>query len=198
MDAALLVLLGLQALVACGFVVVSATAWRGHRLSGAQPLRRFALAYLLLAGGQVVAATLALLTSTAQSIRLDGFGVLDSLFLLHYGLQLGGWTLVLTTFERPKLRWVLASGPFLLVAGPVLQLAVIVVLFLVVLHGGLNHIERKRAGSLRTALGYGFLLGAQFAFLFGYTPLTPHSLLGEALALVGVALLAVTARLRSA
>ena len=176
--------------------LLAAAGWRAYARVRAGALLRFGAGFAALALAQAAAAALEGLASSAGSIPTRGAGVHDVLFWTYYGALLMGLGFLLSTFDRRKLRLVLAAGPVLLVAGPVAQLAAVALLFLVVVHAGLNHIERARAGSFLTTGGFFLLLAAHALFLAGYAPLTPRNPAGEALNLLGLLLLCLAARPR--
>jgi hypothetical protein len=179
-----------------GAILASLVAWKGMRAFRqvrAPALARFAAGFAFLALSQVAAAALEAAAVGARALPSRGPGAFDALFWVHYGALLAGLGALLWSFDRPKLRIVLVAAPTLLVAGPILQAIAVVLLLLVLVHAGLNHIERARAGSLLTTGGFLLLLAGEAAFLFGYAPLTPHHLPGEALVVAGMALLAAAA-----
>lgn len=166
-------------------------ARKAHRVSPSPSLSRFAAGFFLLALAQLAAAaTEAFAASGApETTALDALDLLDGLFWTYHASLLAGLALVFASFGRHPFRWTPVLAPLVLVAGPVLQFLVIVALFFVVLHAGLNHIARARPGSLQTAVGFFLLLLGQFLFLYDYVPLTPRSLPGEAASLLGYLLL---------
>jgi len=190
-------LLAHGAVLGVGFVLaalVARTALMAHRTTGSPALLRFAVAFALFGLAQAVALVEAIHLARAHVVRASAPDLFDVWFWSYYASLLGAWGALLSSFDRPKLRVVLAVAPLLLFAGPILQLAVIVLAFLVVIHAGLNHIERARPGSLRTAAGFFLLFAAQCAFLLSYLPLAPRNFAGEVANVLGLALLYVAVR----
>lgn len=170
-------------------LLLVALSVRGYRLSHARPLAFFTVGFASLGASQLALILLEAITAQRDQIQFSGFEVLDVLFWIHYATQIVGAGLLLATFDRRKFKWFLAVGPVLLLAGPIAQILVVALFFLIVVHAGLNHIERSRAGSLQTATGYFLVFCGNVACLFGYEPLTPRTLIGELLVLAGILLL---------
>src|SRR5687767_2669411 len=118
-----------------------ASVLRSFRLVPIPSLRRLMAGFFLLALSQGAAFGLDLMVYLAgDALPRDQLDALDVLFWLHYGALLLGLAFVFASFGRHPFRWAPALAPILLVAGPILQLVTILVLFFVVLHAGLNHI----------------------------------------------------------
>lgn len=186
-------LIACQLLGAALAALLGAFAIRAHRHVQAPSLIRFGAGFVAIALSQVLAAILEARTSSVPFVPTRGVDAYDALFWGYYGSLLAGLLLILSSFERKKLRIVLAAAPVLLVAGPIAQLGAMVLLFLVVVHAGLNHIEKARAGSILTTIGFFLLLVAHGAFLLDYAPLTPRNVVGEAALLAGLTILCIAA-----
>lgn len=175
-----------------GALVVLASAGRvarAYAVTQSDSLRRLAAGFVLLGGSQLLAAALqALVVAAPDALDRKTFGLDDLLFWAYYATLLLGLLSVFASFGRRPFRWAPALT-LLLWAGPVLELATVVVLFFVVLHAGLNHIARKGPGSLLVAVGFFLLLSAHFLNLTVYAPLEPRWIGGEAVHLLGLLLL---------
>lgn len=169
-------------------LLTALAALRAYRVSRAEPLRLFASGFVGLSVAQFAAALLEDRTRSGE-VPLGSFDHFDVLFWLYYVAMTAGLLLVFLSFGRHPFRWTPALSGVLLRAGPVAQFAVLIALFFVVLHAGLNHIARARAGSLQTAAGFFLLLVGQFVSLYGYAPLSPRTLYGEIASLAGYLLL---------
>lgn len=179
----------LQAVGAVLATLIAFHACAAKRVTGSRALGRFAVAFALFALAQAIVIAEGIHLASARVIRASAPDLFDVWFWGYYAALLIGWGALLTSFSRPKFRWVLAVAPLLLFAGPIAQLISILLSFLVVIHAGLNHIERAGPGSLRTAIGFFLLFVAQCAFLLDYLPLAPRNFAGEIANGVGLALL---------
>lgn len=182
-----------NALNALALVLLASRAFLAKRHVDSPVLTRFGIAFLLAALAQILALALSLGTQSAPAMRRDSFDAFDLLFWGYYASLTSGFALLLSTFTRRKWKLVLAVAPVLLVAGPIAQAAIVLLLLLVVAHSGLNHIEEARAGSLATATGYSLVLLAHAVFLLDYHPLTPRNAIGEWIHLFGVVVLVAVA-----
>lgn len=163
---------------------------RDYLLTRAAPLGRLAAGFALVALAQVAALALELATAPTRPPPATGrLDVLDLLFWTYYAASLAGYVAIFLSFGRHPFRWAPVLAPVVLVAGPLLQFALVILLFFVVLHAGLNHIARARPGSLQTAFGFFLLLLAQFLVLFEYAPLNPLTPAGALVGAAGLALL---------
>jgi hypothetical protein len=163
---------------------------KAHRLTGAPSLRAMARGLYALAASEFFAALLVAANLRATlAIERTGFDRFDVLFWGYYGCLLVGLGLVFLSFGRHPFRWAPAVAGVLLVAGPALQFLVVVLLFFVVLHSGLNHIARKGAGSILVSVGFFFLLLGHIGNLTDYAPLEPRLWWAEIPILVGTILL---------
>lgn len=188
-----------QVLGAIAVLVAGRRVWAAFRLVGERSLQRLGSGLFLLAASQVAALLLTVFALLAgDSLNRGRVDLFDLLFYLYYGTLLAGLSGVFWSFGRHPFRWTPAYAPALLVAGPLLQLLAIVVLFFVVLHAGLNHMARKGTGSSLVALGFFFVFAAHILYLYSYAPLEPRWWPGELLNLVGyVILVRAVPRLRS-
>ncbi len=174
-----------------GLVLALLTAnavFRAYFVSRARPLALFGSGFLLLALAQ---ASAALLEWYASRVDYDDerFDRVDALFWLYFGSFILGLVLIFLSFGRKPFKWTPALVPLLLRAAPGLNLLTLVAMFFVVLHAGLNHIARARAGSLQTAFGFFLLMVGQFLALYQQDPLAVRTLYGEVAAVVGYFLL---------
>jgi hypothetical protein len=178
---------GVDVVLIAGIV---ASALRAYRLSHDARLRLFAVGFALLGASHIAVAGLdAFAYAAAGRFGEGSFDHFDSLFWAYYAAALLGLAAIFASFGRHPFRWTPVLTPVLLLAGPLLESLVLLELFFVVLHAGLNHIARARAGSLRTALGFFALLVGHFLFFLDYAPLTPRAPLGEVPTTVGYVLL---------
>lgn len=163
---------------------------RDHQLTRARPLGRLAAGFAFVAVAQAAAFALELATLPWRPPPVpDRLDVLDILFWTYYGASLAGYVSVFSSFGRHPFRWTPVLAPVVLFAGPLLQFVLVIVLFFVVLHAGLNHIARARPGSLQTATGFFLLLLSHFLVLFQYAPLNPITPAGALVGAAGFALL---------
>lgn len=184
------IVLGAQAGSILLTLLIARAALRANAIAGATPLRRFALGFGLLAASHAAALVLEYRSYRAGGLFMTGtFDAFDALFWAYYLLGIGGLAAVFASFGRHPFKWTPALVGTLLFAGPALEVATLLAFFFVVLHSGLNHIARPRAGTLQTAVGFFLLLVGRFLFFLDYDPLTPRNLLGEAPTLVGYLLL---------
>ena len=161
-----------------------------YRLVGSASLRRLATGFFLLGFSQTAALAMeGIIQLAGAALPRETFDIFDVLFWLHYGTLLVGLTFVFASFGRHPFRWMPAMAPLLLLAGPILELLAILVLFFVVLHAGLNHIARKGAGSVRVAVGFFLLFTAHTVNLVDYSALLPRWWLAECINLLGFVIL---------
>lgn len=184
---------GLLAAQGAGLLLALLVAWKtlhAHRVAQARALGLFGVGFLALAGSQAAAALLEYTVATVPvEIPRDALDKFDLLFWAYYGFLLTGLVLVFLSFGRHPFQWAPALAGLLLWAGVVLELAVLVAFFFVVLHAGLNHIARKGPGSLVASLGFFLLMVGHFLFLYEYAPLQPRGLTGELVHTAGFLLL---------
>jgi len=164
-------------------------AWRALQVAENPLLRRFAVGFALVGVSHVFVAALDYGTTASVEIPEGSFDMLDALFWGYYLAAAIGFALVFASFGRHPFRWAPVLTPVLLIGGPLLEGLLLVELFFIVLHAGLNHIVRARGGSLRTALGFFALLLGHFLFFLDYQPLTPRAPIGELPTTLGYALL---------
>ena len=169
--------------------LVARSAWTAHRMTSDAPLRRFAMGFLLLGLSHVVAVALEYTVWSTPDLPEGSLDAFDVLFWAYYLATLGGFAFVFASFGRHPFRWTPVLTPVLLVSGLLLESLVLLEMFFVVLHAGLNHIARARRGSLQTAFGFFLLLLGHFAFFLDYQPLTPRAPIGEIPSTLGYLLL---------
>lgn len=163
--------------------------WLAYRLVGAASLARLANGLFLMAASQAAALLLTVSVLVAGPVLREGLDHFDVLFWLHYGTLIAGLVGVFWSFGRHPFRWAPAVAGVLAIAGPVLEIVVIIGLFFVVLHAGLNHLANKGMGSGRVALGFFFLFTAHTLHLANYSPILPRVWFGELVGLVGLVVL---------
>lgn len=184
------VLLGAEAAGAALALFAAAAPWRAFRLLGQTSLARFSVGLVLLAASQVLALVLHYAASTPLSLERDTLDRLDLLFWAYYLVLLGGLASVFWSFGRHPFNWTPALAPVLILAGPILQFLVVLFLFFVVLHAGLNAIARSGIGSGRVLTGFFLIFLAQILNLYGYSPLEPRWWGAELVQLAGLLVLA--------
>jgi hypothetical protein len=170
-------------------LLIARAAFQAHRVARVASLRFFAAGFLLLAVSHVAGFALEFATGDASAIRVGAFDRFDVLFWTYHLATVAGYVAIFASFGRHPFKWTPVLAPVLLIAAPVLELVALVLLFFIVLHAGLNHIARARAGSLQTAFGFFLLLLGRFLFLLEYSPLNPRNLWGEAPTMLGYLLL---------
>lgn len=183
-------LLAAEAAGALLAVFAAVAPWRAYRLLGHASLARFSGGLLLIAASQVLAIALHYAALTPLVIERDAFDHLDVLFWAYYLCFLAGLAGVFWSFGRHPFRWTPALFPVLIYAGPILQFLVVLSLFFVVLHAGLNTIARSGIGSGRVLTGFFLVFLSQILNLFLYSPLTPRWWGAELVQLSGLLVLA--------
>jgi hypothetical protein len=118
---------------------------------------------------------------------------LDPLLLAHHALMLASLAVAVQAFRHPRAAGAAVAGvaglaslePFIPV---LLALEAAMTLYLAV-QAVLNHMERRTAGALQVAAGFLLFFLGHLTFFLLYHPGGPRTLLGDVLALVGIALL---------
>lgn len=164
--------------------------WRAYRLIGHASLARFSAGLVLVAASQVLALLLHYAASQPTLLNNEVFDHLDALFWAYYVVFLLGLASVFWSFGRHPFRWTPVLTPLLAVSGPILQFLVVLFLFFVVLHAGLNTIARSGIGSGRVLSGFFLVFLAQILNLFRYGPLEPRWWGAELVQVAGLAVLA--------